>query len=227
MTMSHSCKPCSMATRSPIPVPGFRSAARRRWRRLPRRTGRTGSSRARSSARAARPAARRPAAGCAIFVRQQGQVGIGARRPRGDRSGGGVDRIVEERQRARVAPSRILGQAHLDLDLAHRPAPLDGGEVALARAEGHADRIDPEPVADELFLLCEGAGVSVGSIGPKGPAAPVRQTRCQPRAGVTLNFVAVFPLFPSGGSPANRPIADGCVTSTCLFAARLRVAWGP
>jgi AcrR family transcriptional regulator len=30
---------------------------------------------------------------------------------------------------------------------------------------------DPELLADELFLLCEGARVSMGSIGPEGPAA--------------------------------------------------------
>jgi AcrR family transcriptional regulator len=32
---------------------------------------------------------------------------------------------------------------------------------------------DPEVLADELFLLCEGAHVSVESVGPEGPAAQV------------------------------------------------------
>ena len=40
--------------------------------------------------------------------------------------------------------------------------------VALARAAGLAD---PELLADEIFLLCEGARVSLQSVGPNGPAA--------------------------------------------------------
>jgi AcrR family transcriptional regulator len=40
--------------------------------------------------------------------------------------------------------------------------------VALARAAG---LVDPELVADEIFLLCEGARVSLQSVGPTGPAA--------------------------------------------------------
>ncbi len=40
--------------------------------------------------------------------------------------------------------------------------------VGLARAAGLAD---PELVADEIFLLCEGARVSLQSVGPNGPAS--------------------------------------------------------
>ena len=40
--------------------------------------------------------------------------------------------------------------------------------IRLCREAGLAD---PELLADELFLLCEGARVSVRSIGPEGPAA--------------------------------------------------------
>ena len=40
--------------------------------------------------------------------------------------------------------------------------------VALCRAAGLDD---PELVADEIFLLCEGARISLQSVGPAGPAA--------------------------------------------------------
>jgi len=40
--------------------------------------------------------------------------------------------------------------------------------VTLARAAG---LVNPELLADEIFLLCEGARVSLQSVGPNGPAA--------------------------------------------------------
>jgi hypothetical protein len=48
---------------------------------------------------------------------------------------------------------------------------------------------DPEMLADEIFLLCEGARVSMHSVGPQGPAArliPMLQSlvaRHAPRQG--------------------------------------------
>ena len=43
-----------------------------------------------------------------------------------------------------------------------------GKIIELCRAAGLSD---PELLADEVFLLCEGARVSIQSVGPKGPAA--------------------------------------------------------
>jgi hypothetical protein len=40
--------------------------------------------------------------------------------------------------------------------------------VALCRAAGLDD---PQLVADQIFLLCEGARVSLTTVGPHGPAA--------------------------------------------------------
>lgn len=48
--------------------------------------------------------------------------------------------------------------------------------VALVRAAGYAR---PERVADELFLLVEGARVSLQSVGPAGPGARLYALACE------------------------------------------------